>query len=29
MKSKCGFYSKFRYCEGVVEAFGGGGKLES
>jgi len=22
MKSKCGFYSKFGYCEGVVEEFG-------
>ena len=23
MKSRCGFYSKFEYCEGVVEEFGG------
>ena len=23
MKSKCGFYSKLGYCEGVVEVFGG------
>ena len=22
MKSKCGFYSKLEYCEGVVEEFG-------
>ena len=31
MKSKCGFYSKFGYCEGVLEEFGrgGGGRLES
>ena len=28
MKSRCGFYSKLEYCEGVVEEFGGG-KLES
>ena len=27
MKSRCGFYSKLEYCEGVVEEFGG--KLES
>ena len=32
MKSRCGFYSKLGYCEGVVEEFGGevgelGGKL--
>ena len=29
MKSRCGFYSKLEYCEGVVEEFGGevGGKL--
>ena len=24
MKSRCGFYSKLGYCEGVVEEFGGG-----
>ena len=24
-KSRCGFYSKLEYCEGVVEEFGGGG----
>ena len=30
MKSRCGFYSKLGFCEGVVEEFGGGGgKLES
>ena len=23
-KSRCGFYSKLGYCEGVVEEFGGG-----
>ena len=23
MKSRCGFYSKLGYCEGVVEEFGG------
>ena len=23
MKSRCGFYSKLEYCEGVVEEFGG------
>ena len=22
MKSRCGFYSKLEYCEGVVEEFG-------
>ena len=27
MKSRCGFYSKLEYCEGVVEELGG--KLES
>ena len=32
MKSRCGFYPKLGYCEGVVEEFGGevgelGGKL--
>ena len=32
MKSRCGFYSKLGYCEGVIEKFGGevgelGGKL--
>ena len=32
MRSRCGFYSKIGYCEGVVEEFGGevgelGGKL--
>ena len=32
MKSRCGFYSKLGYCEGVIEEFGGevgelGGKL--
>ena len=32
MKSRCGFYSKLEYCEGVVEEFGGevgelGGRL--
>ena len=32
MKSRCGFYSKLGYCEGVVEELGGevgelGGKL--
>ena len=32
MKSRCGFYSKLEYCEGVAEEFGGevgelGGKL--
>ena len=25
MKSRCGFYSKLGFCEGVVEEFGGGG----
>ena len=24
-KSRCGFYSKLEYCEGVVEELGGGG----
>ena len=24
MKSRCGFYSKLEYSEGVVEEFGGG-----
>ena len=30
-KSRCGFYSKLEYCEGVVEEFGGGevGELKS
>ena len=28
-KSRCGFYSKLEYGEGVVEELGGGGKLES
>ena len=23
MKSRCGFYSKLEYCEGMVEEFGG------
>ena len=23
MESRCGFYSKLEYCEGVVEEFGG------
>ena len=23
MRSRCGFYSKLEYCEGVVEEFGG------
>ena len=23
MKSRCGFYSKLEYCEGVVEELGG------
>ena len=31
IKSRCGFYSKLGYCEGVVEEYGGklelGGKL--
>ena len=28
MKSRCSFYSKLRYCEGVVEEFGEeGGEL--
>ena len=27
MKSRCGFYSKLEYCEGMVEELGG--KLES
>ena len=26
-KSRCGFYSKLGYCEGVVEEFGGGGEV--
>ena len=26
-KSRCGFYSKLEYCEGVVEEFGGGGEV--
>ena len=26
MKTRCGFYSKLGYCEGVIEEFGG--KLE-
>ena len=28
LESRCGFYSKLGYCEGVVENLGGG-KLES